>query len=532
MNKIMKSWEFLQEHSLTWLQPKAKEQIKILPPLVPQPDPNLKRQPQERRTLQVFQALDKASEEDVKTYTDLIDYVRKTTGTGCSKKLVSRWKKERGLAATVGEPEELNHQVAEPSQIQTSCEQVKTKPLIPQAQTKILVWLSKLTVGAAVGLSVFLNGQPFPNAYSDAQTPTDSQTSPSAPSTGKSNSPKVLKFSLTLSSPKDLKVRQGDKVAAGEVLADRVEERSRLTAQRQALDLEYQQLQLRTIPTPPPPVSVPTVKSLPPISYAEEEAAIRAATMNVQQAERAFQLQQQSLKQSPLEESSAVTKAVVEVENAQRLVNNQKRTIDAVALLKNLPDSVALHEQEVLKQKEAELKQAQADHDQAQAKLRAASQAEIGRLQQLGVALEKTRAEQQIAIAKLQTKKDQRGYTEYEASVTAARRAEEQNQTDNNYSRQLQEAEQQRRDRSFQLAQLQTKIDEVEKQLRALSVVTSPYSGAIKNVKIQRQTNNELAVELTLAVTDSSTATSSGTDSNDSPASNQPSTGSTPISSN
>jgi multidrug resistance efflux pump len=109
-------------------------------------------------------------------------------------------------------------------------------------------------------------------------------------------------------------------------------------------------------------------------------------------------------------------------------------------------------------------------------------------------------------IARLQTKRDQRAYTEYEASVTAARQAEEKNQAAQNYSRQLQEGEQQQRDRSFQLAQITAKIAEVDNQLSSLSVVTSAYSGVVRRIKIQGQTNNNLSVELTLAVGGSPTA--------------------------
>lgn len=367
-------------------------------------------------------------------------------------------------------------------------------------------WNNRITY-AAIGLTgLVLIGPQLLNSYSDttsadAQTPTQIlQSAPALPVTGRSNSPRLLKFNLSLSSPKDLKVKQGDTVATGEVLAERMEERSRLTAQRQAFTLAYRQIQSRAITTPLAPVPVPTVNKLPPISYAEEQAAIRVAAMNVEQAGRAFQLQQENLKTEPLEESSAVAKAVVEVQNRQRLLDNQRRKIDAVAMLKDLPTSVAVHEQEVLKQREAELEQVQAEYQQAQAKLSAASKAQTEKLRQLAASLEKARADQQLAIAKLQTKKDQRAYTEYEASVTAAKHAEERNLAASNYSRQLQQAEQQQRDRSFQLAQIQGKIAEVDDKLKALSVVTSPYAGSVRRIKILQQNDNNLFAELTLAV--------------------------------
>lgn len=351
---------------------------------------------------------------------------------------------------------------------------------------------------ATIGFAVVMIIQP---TLSDRALTTNSSSPVAASSSSEQkNLPKQLKFNLSVSSPSDLKVKQGDTIESGQVIAERVEEQSRLQAERNSLNLQYQQLLSRTVPKPPALASVPTVQKLPPISYAEEEAAIRAAETNLRLAERAFQLMQQSLKSAPLKESNAVDRAQIEVENRQRLVSNQKRKIDEVEALHELPKSVLDHEQEVLKTKEADLKKATADLNQATAELETASRSSIERLQQLGASVEKARADFQVAIAKLQTKKDQRAYQEYEASITAARRAEEQNQAQENYSRNLLEAEQQERDRQFQISQIRAKLNGANSELTALSVITSPYNGTIKAIRFQRQTNDRLDVELTLVI--------------------------------
>ncbi|MGB7417397.1 MAG: hypothetical protein WA902_24585 [Thermosynechococcaceae cyanobacterium] len=51
--------------------------------------------PHWRRIAQVYAALDQADEEA--TYSILIQYVQDVTGTGCSRKLIAKWKRERGL---------------------------------------------------------------------------------------------------------------------------------------------------------------------------------------------------------------------------------------------------------------------------------------------------------------------------------------------------------------------------------------------------------------------------------------------------
>lgn len=491
-------------------------EVPILPPL----GAKAKKSPHSRRTTVVFQALDEASLQGITTYDALIDFVREATGTGCSRKLICKWKKERstGLeaiaksSAVLPEPEPaINH--LQPVEVTaTTPEPQPKKHSLSRLVLCFKTPLKRLLLPvAAIGVGLAVVGQALPSLGDRPLTAATSQTqtpSSAAPEENKVNPPRQLKFSLSVLSPTDLKVKQGDVVEAGQVIAERVAERDRLLADRNLLDLQYQQIQSRTVPKPAAPVPIPSVHKLPPISYVEEEAVIRAAETNVRQAERAFQLQQQNLRQAPLEESNAVERAAVEVENQQRLVDNQKQKLDAVKLLKDLPSSVQAHEQEVLKAKQAELKQAQADYNQVQARLEAASRAQVEKLQQLGAALEKARADLQLAISKLQTKKDQRAYTEYEASITAARRAEEQNSAQERYSRNLLEVEQQERDRNFQLTQIKAKINDVNNQLAALSVVTSPYSGTVKAIKFQKQANSELLVELTLAVSRSTPATS------------------------
>jgi len=467
-------------------------EVSILPPLE-----TTKKQPHAQRTAEVFQALGEAQAQGITTYDALIDFVREKTGTGCSRKLISKWKKERAtLVTSESDAQNLSVEVAattldenallaelQQSSVNESITAVNQhlqkegfkffKRLQPTQLRKLLVPVAAISIG----LTLLVQVKP---TLGDRATTHTQATSSALPIPSNTNLPRTLKFSLSISSPADLKVNKGDTVEAGQVIAERVEERDRLQAELDALNLQYQQASSRTIPKPASHAPVPLIKQLPPISYAEEEAAIRATESNLRQAERAFSLQQQSMRSSPIAESNAVERALVEVENKQHLVDNQKRKLDAVSTLKDLPAAVLEHEQEVLKAKEAELKQAVADQEQAQAKLEATSRNQVEKLQQLGASVEKARADLQVAIAKLQTKKDIRAHQEYEASVVTARRVEERNASQDSHSRNLLAAEQQERDRQFQLAQIKAKIDNVNAQLTNLSVVTSPYDGTVK----------------------------------------------------
>ena len=374
---------------------------------------------------------------------------------------------------------------------------------------KLLAW----SVIGILGLMGMMYQPPAPvanqNAYAAAtathtakEDPDDGDNSNSSmtdvvdPSTVAS-SPNTLKFSLSLASPQDLKVHQGDSVVAGQTIADREEERRRLTAERETLALALEKVQGSAVTQPTSPLPVPSVNKLPPESLVEEETAIANSALAVQQAEKELAFQQERSKSS-LEESSAVRRAEVSLADKQRTLDIQHRKLDAVQGMTDLPPSVMLHEQVVLKQRETEVAQAQTDLEQARIKEVAAAKDRTEKLQHLVTALEKAQAEHQLAIAKLQTKKDHRSYQEYEASVTEARRAEEKNHSEAEYTRQMQESENHQRDRSYQVSQIQAKLGEIDTQLAALSIVKSPYAGVIKKVKVTGQNDRNLSLEVVL----------------------------------
>jgi biotin carboxyl carrier protein len=105
-----------------------------------------------------------------------------------------------------------------------------------------------------------------------------------------STQPRVLTFTLSLSEPDDLKVRQGDYVASGDVLADRTRERSGLQAQMQKTQISLQRIQAQQVLDPPQPLPVPPVSGLPPVFYGTQEASIRGIEDNIDLQKRKIDL--------------------------------------------------------------------------------------------------------------------------------------------------------------------------------------------------------------------------------------------------
>lgn len=105
--------------------------------------------------------------------------------------------------------------------------------------------------------------------------PTPTSTAP------KTNTPRTLKLKLTLDSPADLKVVQGQTVVKDQILSNRSSARGSLTTQRQVLLLKLEQLKQ------PKTTSSSSFGSTE-VTYAEEHAKIAQAKLEVEQANKAI----------------------------------------------------------------------------------------------------------------------------------------------------------------------------------------------------------------------------------------------------
>lgn len=251
------------------------------------------------------------------------------------------------------------------------------------------------------------------------------------------DSPRRLTVTVRVSEPEDLKLKEGSEIKAGDVIASRSREKQRLESQKQQLTLSLQKLQSYTLLPPTPPQAVPAVKALPPISYLEQEAVVETA-------------------------KTAISSVESEIET-------KKQEIAYLADLPNLDPIVLEHSS--VKLEELKRKHTAAVKDY------------------------------QLALGKLNSAKNQRAYQEYQASLEAARRVEEVNQSRSGYERQLAEYQQRLGDREFQVAQMKSKLNEVENAIASLAVVKAPYAGTVRRINwLGQAPDGSLTAEITLMI--------------------------------
>ena len=82
-----------------------------------------------------------------------------------------------------------------------------------------------------------------------------------------------------------------------------------------------------------------------------------------------------------------------------------------------------------------------------------------------------------------------RKYQEYQASITAARRVEEENQAKAFYQRQLAEYNEKIAAKEIHVTQLQEKLNDIQSQIENLQIV-SPYSGTVRNIEFLGQSED------------------------------------------
>ena len=103
---------------------------------------------------------------------------------------------------------------------------------------------------ATVGTVIFAMSPYTINAKTEAPASSEPTTISSDRTT---TSPRRLTVTVRVQEPEDLKVKEEDTIKAGQVIADRERERSRLTSQKQQLQLSLQRLKSSTITPQTPP---------------------------------------------------------------------------------------------------------------------------------------------------------------------------------------------------------------------------------------------------------------------------------------
>lgn len=387
--------QFLRAAVHSFRHGEASRPISILPPIGPKRVSSYvpKGRPQLDRAAEVRRVLDEHCEG--LSYSACIARVREQTGTACSRKLVAAWKAEKRHTNVCLE---------------------ENNSLVARVAASIVLVIALLSVVVACSRAVSSNADTAPTSAPEKFVKTEE------PDNKQSDEPRQIKIKLSLSRVEDLKVKAGEQVHANQVLADRADERQRLTAQRRAVEMTLNKL-----------------------AGSESAATI---------------VQPRAVAATEAEAMAVIRRADALAAEAARRCAVQRERINALTLLVNLPEQVREHEAAQLVNLEAVEVERRADVDLAKAKLET---------------LRSERAERASILN-----------ADYQRDVTSAQLRQRERQRDNELSR----------------AQLRAQLATLDNSINAAAVVRAPFSGTVRKVQWEGQSDHEISVLITLAVGD------------------------------
>lgn len=298
-------------------------EVVVLPPLAAGRTKSFPKKPHHTRRMLVRSALNAAPAE--LTDRQLIEYVREHTGTGCSFRTICAWRKQRTVIDRT-----TNHRKSRGVTGNNSPSASPVSPCVPRGLILCLLVLTSSChpTPLASTLPSLITSQSSSNPPSQISNQPTSVPAFSPPA----QSPKILEMKLTINSPRDLNVRQGDPVEAGQVLTSRSHERQRLLAQRRVLNAQAQQIEAQLSAAE---ASISLLKrlsaELPPASFASEQAAITRAEAEAAVIARKVAVQQQRLAALPAAIPSGFDKQAVETHEAAKLAFAQDSERQALA---------------------------------------------------------------------------------------------------------------------------------------------------------------------------------------------------------
>jgi DNA-binding protein H-NS len=446
-----------------------------------------KGKPHWRRTQQVYSVLNEAPLDA--TYNQLIQLVKEQTGQGCSRKLISKWKKERAVQSETVVVPELQSEVI---------------PFVIQSQ-KISIFRYVIAASTIImslaGCSYLPIITKRPPIVDDNPTSAVVQTPVAIPKKPQQLEPREIKIELTLTNPQELKVKPGEQLTPGQVLSDRTVERERLLNQRKQLELSLKKLDM-PIPSINSLFAISPLRQLPKISYYSEQANINLKQQELRETQSAIAQQQEKIKQlqellpkSPeqtqqlsfiINPSSTLTErsfSHTPLSVSNLFVNRQSKSVTFEPLANLQPPSSSTQPQDsvavIIEHEQAILKQLQDHQEKAQLQL-------------------------QIAQSQLTAAQERRTQEEYQLHLEQHRRAIALQNQQLELERQRTIRAGQLQEQEYSKAQIQAKLQEVENAITQLSTVKAPYSGTVKKVKWKGQSDHTLLVELTLDVDDGS----------------------------
>jgi hypothetical protein len=302
---------------------------------------------------------------------------------------------------------------------------------------------------------------------------------------------KRLKIQVEVTSPKDLKVKEGQRIAINDTVADNQRiQRATLTAELTSVNLRLEKLKLAPKVAAIPPAKVNALKQTVQHSYAQEEAEIASV---------------KSSTTAPLPETAKVRSLAQAVTDIEGSIRKQQQKIDALKtisdddkLIGEIDKPITAHEDIQLAKLQQSLTEARLKVSEARAIEDTARRTRSNKVDEVRVEIVNAGRDLDLAHAKLATAIEKTNQARADRQVAEAEREDRVFRTELERIKLTEVANLQKHDREYEIAQLQVKKTQLIAQIRELKGVTAPFDGTVKRVKLLAQQGNVLRYEVGL----------------------------------
>jgi DNA repair exonuclease SbcCD ATPase subunit len=309
---------------------------------------------------------------------------------------------------------------------------------------------------------------------------------------------KRLKIEVEVAKPQDLKVKEGQSVTSNQLIADyRQSERVALQAELDRVKLSIAKLKSSPKVTPLPPVKVKQLQTKIAPNYDREEAEIATAKTKIVDFQRKLQFAQKQ-SNTALPETAKVRSLTLSAEDIQKTIAKQQQKIDALATMEDVDKAIQEHEAAVLAKLKQSLPEALAQIQEAKAKEETTLASRQSKIEEIKLELANAERDLTLAQSKLTAAVGQQEQAKIDRQIAENERQEKVWRAQLESIRQSETANLQNHDREYQLAQLQLKKQQLERQIASITGITAPFAGTVKRVKLLSQHGNMMRYEVGL----------------------------------
>ena len=337
--------------------------------------------------------------------------------------------------------------------------------------------------------------------------PTSTRTQPTSLSPPKTA--KRLKIQVDVTRVEDLKVKEGQHVSINQLIADyRQPERAGLQAELDRVRLSIEQLKLAPKVKSIPPKQVKLAQGFSKPIYAEEEAAIASAKSRLAGVQHKYQLVQK-LTTAILPETVKVRSFTNGVKEIEATIRIQEKKIEALKSIgaddaesdKFIDQPMQDHERVALSKHQQSLMEAKLRVQEAYSIEQVARAKRLNLVAEARIEIDNAQRDVDTAHARLAAAVEKTKQVRSDRQVAEIDREDRVFRTELERIKMIEVANLQNHDKEYQLAQLQLKKVQLEKQIREIKGILAPFDGTVRRVKLIAQQGNVLRYEVGIMYT-------------------------------